>query len=29
MLFKAYAKRIKKSDQAAANVLGTMTAGGF
>jgi integrase len=27
MLLKAYAKRTKKSDEAAANVLGTMTAG--
>jgi hypothetical protein len=27
MLLKSYAKRTKKSDEAAANVLGTMTAG--
>jgi integrase len=29
MLLKAYAKRTKKSDEAAANVLGTMTVGGL
>jgi integrase len=29
MLLKSYAKRTKKSDDAAANVLGTMTAGGL
>jgi integrase len=29
MLLKSYAKRTKKSDETAANVLGTMTAGGL
>jgi hypothetical protein len=29
MLLKSYAKRTKKSDEAAASVLGTMAAGGL
>jgi len=29
MLLKSYAKRTKKSDEAAANILGIMTAGGL